>query len=70
VLTLDGKEVPGGTLELSEPRNDRADRAVALFRPPADLKPGEYVLRITIPGAPGVASSLRFVVPAKEGASS
>ncbi len=62
VLTLDGKEVPGGSLELSEPRNDRNDRSVATFRPPTDLKPGEYVLRITIPGTPGVASSLRFVV--------
>ncbi len=72
ILTLDGQEVPGGSLELVEPRNDhgndRGERAVAFFRPPASLKPGEYVLRITLPSAPQAVGSLRFVVPAREGA--
>lgn len=55
VLTSDGREIPGGSLEV-------ADHGIATFRPPADLKPGEYVLRITVPGTPGATSSLRFVV--------
>jgi VWFA-related protein len=61
VLTPDGREVPGGSLELVD-RGDRGDRGIATFRPPADLKPGEYVLRITVPGTPGATSSLRFIV--------
>lgn len=65
ILTLDGQEVPGGSFELTE---SRGDRAVALFRPPAGLKPGEYVLRITVPGTPGATSSLRFVIDPKSAA--
>ncbi len=59
VLTLEGQEIPGARLEVVELRKDRA---VALFRPPAGLKPGEYVLRITVPGTPEAASNLRFVI--------
>jgi VWFA-related protein len=72
VLTPDGHELPGGTLEVVERLNGTAeapDRAFANFRPP-DLKPGEYVLRITVAGGAGAAggtapaaSSIRFVVP-------
>ncbi|HEV7786597.1 MAG TPA: VWA domain-containing protein [Thermoanaerobaculia bacterium] len=68
VLTPDGHELPGGALEIKERLGGTAttpDRAIAHFRPP-DLKPGEYVLRITVASAGGaapVASSIRFVVP-------
>jgi hypothetical protein len=39
------------------------DRAVATFRLPAGLKPGDYELRVTLAGAAPRASSLRFNVP-------
>ncbi len=64
ILTPEGREVPVG-LELLDRRGggaEGAERAVTLFRLP-DLKPGEYVLRITITGAAAsTSSSLRFVV--------
>ncbi|HEV7507710.1 MAG TPA: VWA domain-containing protein [Thermoanaerobaculia bacterium] len=72
VLTPDGHELPGGALEIKERLAGTAttpDRAIAHFKPP-DLKPGEYVLRVTVAsaggaagGTPSVASSIRFVVP-------
>jgi VWFA-related protein len=68
VLTADGKEIPGGSLELIDQRAGGAtgaDRIVATFRPPADLKPGAYVLKVTVPGVPGApeaGGSLRFLV--------
>lgn len=61
VLTIEGREVPGASLEVTERRSGNGrgpDRAVALFRPPP-LDPGEYVLRIA---AGGAASSIRFRV--------
>ncbi|MFY9822712.1 MAG: VWA domain-containing protein, partial [Thermoanaerobaculia bacterium] len=68
VLTPDGHELPGGALEVVERLGGTAaapDRAFANFRVP-DLKPGEYVLRVTVAGgaaAPTPAtSSIRFVV--------
>ena len=63
VLTLDGREVPGGRVELLDRRGTAgADRAIASWWPP-DLQPGEYVLRVTVTGAAAEASSsLRFVV--------
>src|SRR6185295_7498810 len=67
VLTADGREIPGGVLEVLE--RVQPDRALARFRPPADLKPGEYLLRIAVTGDAGAAfappegSSIRFVVP-------
>jgi hypothetical protein len=67
VLTADGRELPGGSLEVLE--RAQPDHALARFRPPADLKPGEYVLRIAVSGDAGAAfappegSSIRFVVP-------
>lgn len=63
VLTLDGMEIPGGTFTLVDANRVGAkpDSAVATFRPPAGLKPGEYVLRVTLPGTPELASTLHFV---------
>jgi VWFA-related protein len=71
VLTTDGHELPGGTLEVKERLAGTAttpDRAIAHYKAP-DLKPGEYVLRVTVnssgasaDSAPA-ASSIRFVVP-------
>jgi VWFA-related protein len=68
VLTPDGHELPGGTLEVVERLAGTAtvpDRAFANFRAP-DLKPGEYVLRVTVAGgavgAAAVTNSIRFVV--------
>ncbi|HEX6903236.1 MAG TPA: VWA domain-containing protein [Thermoanaerobaculia bacterium] len=61
VLTPDGREIPGGSLEVTERRRGAGrgpDRAVALYRPPA-LQPGEYVLRIQVAGA---SNSVRFRV--------
>ncbi|HEV2845189.1 MAG TPA: VWA domain-containing protein [Thermoanaerobaculia bacterium] len=66
VLTAEGREMPGGTLEVTERRSGNGrgpDRAVALFRPPV-LEPGEYVLRIALAGPSGTreVSSIRFRV--------
>jgi VWFA-related protein len=67
VLTPDGRELPGASLEILE--RSQPDRALARFHPPADLKPGEYLLRINITGdagaafAPPDAGVIRFVVP-------
>src|SRR6185503_3281844 len=63
VLTVDGRELPAGSLEVLERhagqgRGDgivEPDRALARFRPSADLKPGEYVLRIAVTGDAGAA---------------
>ncbi len=72
VLTPDGHELAGGTVEVIERLAGTAttpDRAIVHFKPP-DLKPGEYVLRLTVAnagsGAGGAApatSSIRFAVP-------
>ncbi|HKI00909.1 MAG TPA: VWA domain-containing protein, partial [Thermoanaerobaculia bacterium] len=68
VLTAEGKEVPGASLVPVERRGGGgdgaggADRVLATFRLPAGLKPGEYVLRIAVPGVPEASSSLRFAV--------
>jgi len=75
VLTLDGHELPGGNLEVIERLGGNAtapDRAIANFRPP-DLKPGDYVLRITVAGGAlgttPATSSIRFgVLPPPRGA--
>ena len=63
VLAPDGREVPGGRVELLDRRGTGGeDRAIASWRPP-DLRPGQYVLRITVAGpAAEAGSSLPFVV--------
>ncbi|HSG39463.1 MAG TPA: VWA domain-containing protein, partial [Thermoanaerobaculia bacterium] len=66
VLTADGREIPGASLEVMERKSGGGrgpDRAVALFRPPA-LEPGEYVLRLVAagPAGPGEPGSIRFRV--------
>jgi hypothetical protein len=78
VLTADGREIPGAILEVLERHGGTGsasntgaepDRALARFLPPADLKPGEYLLRIAVTGDAGAAfaspegSTIRFVVP-------
>ncbi|MFL6194551.1 MAG: VWA domain-containing protein [Thermoanaerobaculia bacterium] len=65
VIAADGREVPAGDVEVTDRRpggEGTPDRAMATVRLP-DLKPGEYLLRITLPGPPDAAASLRFVVP-------
>ncbi len=63
VIAAGGREIPAGALAIVDRRTGAAggaDRAVATFRLPADLKPGEHTLRISVSGA---TSDLRFVVP-------
>jgi hypothetical protein len=65
VVSADGHEAPAGDLQIVDRKagaDGAPDRAVATFRLPADLKPGEYTLRITVSGAAG---SLRFTVPGR-----
>jgi VWFA-related protein len=65
VVSADGHELPAGDLQIVDRKagvDGAPDRAVATFRLPADLKPGEYTLRITVSGAAG---SLRFTVPGR-----
>ena len=67
VLTADGREVQAGDLSLvSRAQGESgADRLELSFRPPA-LKPGEYLLRVTVTDASGKAGTATtpFVVAA------
>jgi VWFA-related protein len=67
VLTADGREMQAGDLSLVSraPGDSGADRLELTFRPPA-LKPGEYLLRVTVIGADGKAGTATtpFVVAA------
>ena len=70
MIAADGREVPLENLEVADRRTGgegKPDRAVATFRLPADLKPGEYTLRIALKAgaspAGTAANTLRFVVP-------
>ena len=67
VAAADGREIPAGSLEITDRRagsEGAPDRAVATFRLPAELKPGEYTLRIRVTGPAGsAASAARFRVP-------
>jgi len=70
LLDAGGREVPGARLDVADRKKDSsgavpAERVLATFRPPADLKPGEYELRVTLPGVPQ-AAGLRFVVKPAE----
>ncbi|HEY2289541.1 MAG TPA: VWA domain-containing protein [Thermoanaerobaculia bacterium] len=61
-----GREISGGPLAITgrlEGGGGKPDRAVATFRLPAGLKPGDYELRVTLAGSVPRASSLRFSVP-------
>jgi VWFA-related protein len=66
VVAAGGREIPGGSLAITGRLAGAAggpDRAVATFRLPADLTPGDYEMRITLAGAVPRTSSLRFSVP-------
>jgi hypothetical protein len=66
VVAAGGREIPGGNLAITGHLDGGAggpDRAVATFRLPAGLEPGDYELRITLAGAAPRTSSLRFSVP-------
>jgi VWFA-related protein len=70
VIAADGREVPLGNLEIVDRKaggEGKPDRAVATFRLPADLKPGEYTLRIALKAGSATggtaANTLRFVIP-------
>ncbi|HTG36240.1 MAG TPA: VWA domain-containing protein [Thermoanaerobaculia bacterium] len=66
VVAAGGREIPGGNLAITGRLAGTAggpDRAVATFRLPADLAPGDYEMRITLTGAAPRTSSLRFSVP-------
>jgi len=69
VSTVDGREVPGGSVEVLDRRGTAgADRAIASWWPP-DLPPGEYVLRVTVTGTSAAASSsLRFIIEGRKNA--
>ncbi len=61
-----GREISGGPLAITgrlDGGEGKPDRAVATFRLPAGLKPGDYELRITLAGAVPRRSALRFSVP-------
>jgi len=68
VVTPEGREIPGGSVEVLDRRGGAGgdERAITTYRPP-DLKPGEYVLRITVTGASGPPqqSTIRFTVGPK-----
>jgi VWFA-related protein len=67
VLSADGREMQAGDLSLVSraPGDAGADRLELTFRPPA-LKPGEYLLRVTVIDAAGKAGTATtpFVVAA------
>jgi VWFA-related protein len=66
VATADGREIPAGGLAVTGRLDGGAggpDRAVATFRLPAELKPGDYELRVTLATAVPRTSVLRFSVP-------
>jgi VWFA-related protein len=70
VVAAGGREIPGGNLAITGRLAGAAggpDRAVATFRLPADLAPGDYEMRITLTGAAPRTSSLRFSVPRTPG---
>ena len=61
-----GREISGGPLAITgrlDGGGGKPDRAVATFRLPAGLQPGDYELRVTLAGSVPRASSLRFNVP-------
>ncbi len=70
VVAAGGREIPGGPLAITgrlSGGDGKPDRAVATFRLPAVLAPGDYDLRVTLAGAAPHTSSLRFSVPRNPG---
>ena len=68
VLTPDGREAGTGEVRIvrrHERGADGADRLAATFAPPAGLRPGEYLLLLTVVDARGGAesSAAAFTVP-------
>ena len=60
VLTADGREAGAGTIEGFErldPAADGSDRMVATFAPPAGLKPGDYMLMVTVTDSAGASET-------------
>jgi hypothetical protein len=60
VLTADGREAGAGTiegLERREPAADSSDRLVAAFATPAGLKPGDYMLMVTVTDSAGASET-------------
>jgi hypothetical protein len=71
ILTQDGREAGTGEVRIVR-RHDRGDRGAdgadhltATFEPPAGLRPGEYLLLLTVVDARGGAqsSAAAFTVP-------
>jgi VWFA-related protein len=73
VIAAGGQEIPGGPLAISgrlAGADGGPDRAVATFRLPAGLPPGDYELRVTLGPPIARSSAVRFSVspgPAKAG---
>ncbi|HVG06771.1 MAG TPA: VWA domain-containing protein [Thermoanaerobaculia bacterium] len=68
ILTPDGREAGTGEVRIVQrhgPGEDGADRVAATFEPPAGLRPGEYLLLLTVVDARGGAesSAAAFTVP-------
>jgi hypothetical protein len=60
VMTAEGKEVGEGMIGLVGRESGGAegpDRLAATFQPPADLKPGEYLLLVTLTNNAGLAET-------------
>ena len=71
VVAADGREIPGGTLQIGEKEAGGAGqpaRMVATFRSPS-LPPGDYTLRVTLTDSAGKSetSTARFAVPGAVG---
>ena len=66
VLSVDGKEVGPGQLQVLERESGGVDRFKGTFQPPA-LEPGEYLLRVTLTDADGGTgtSTTPFVIAKK-----
>jgi hypothetical protein len=66
VLSVDGKEIGPGEIQVLEREAGTTERLKGTFRPPA-LEPGEYLLRVTLTGADGGTgtSTTPFVIAKK-----
>ncbi|HYN22583.1 MAG TPA: hypothetical protein VE078_16610, partial [Thermoanaerobaculia bacterium] len=64
VLSVDGKEIGPGEIQVLEREAGTPQRLKGTFRPPK-LEPGEYLLRVTLTGDGGTTgtSTMTFVIP-------